>query len=214
MNFIPREKAPNKANSNYYSNDNIYYKCNYSMPNCTCYAHGRYHEIFGVWSPCRGNANKWIDEAKKAKWETSKYPELGSVVVWDCKGGCGHVAIVEEIKNNGDIVCSNSAWGGSEFYMQTFKFNKNYAWTGSKHKYTLLGFIRPQKVFTETEKKLTVTGSLYLRKFYSKNSDIVTTMHRGDKFDYSGRFVFRDNVKWLYGKFDTCKGWASAKYMK
>ena len=45
--FKPRFEAPKKTNTYYYSDDNIFYKYGYGMPNCTCYAWGRAYEILG-----------------------------------------------------------------------------------------------------------------------------------------------------------------------
>lgn len=52
-------------------------------------------------------------------------------------GGNGHVAIVEEINENGDIVTSNSAWQSTFFYTDNLLKSNNYNFTG----YTFQGFI-------------------------------------------------------------------------
>lgn len=65
MIFLPRTKCPDKNDPLYYSNQNIFHKCGYGLPNCTAYAYGRFKEITGVWLPCRGNAEDWIAEADK-----------------------------------------------------------------------------------------------------------------------------------------------------
>ena len=61
-----------------------------------------------------------------------------------CFGGAspGHVAIVEEIHDNGVIVTSNSAWRGSYFYLETLTPDANgvYHYQGSSY-YTSQGFI-------------------------------------------------------------------------
>lgn len=219
MKYNARTKPPDKSNKLYYSDKNIFYRYGYGMPNCTCYAYGRYAEIFGVFLPCRGNAEDWLTEAKNKGEKVGNNPSLGAVAIWKCgklksgDDGAGHVAVVEEIKANGDIVCSNSAWGGTEFYMQTFSYKKGYAWKGKKYKYDFLGFIEPRITLTESEKPMTVTGSLYLRGLPSKKGCIRATMHKGDTFLYDGLFYFADGVKWLHGTFDNCIGYASAKYM-
>lgn len=71
-------------------------------------------------------------------------PALGAVICFeDTSGGDGHVAIVEQINNDGEsIVTSNSAWGGGYFYTQTLYRSNNYCWTGSNdHFYQTQGFI-------------------------------------------------------------------------
>lgn len=52
-------------------------------------------------------------------------------------GGDGHVAIVEEINENGDIVTSNSGWQSTFFYIDNLLKSNNYNFTG----YTFQGFI-------------------------------------------------------------------------
>lgn len=52
--------------------------------------------------------------------------------------GAGHVAIVEEIKPNGDIVVSQSAYGGQEFYLSTLTKASGYMYAASR---PLVGFI-------------------------------------------------------------------------
>lgn len=51
--------------------------------------------------------------------------------------GAGHVAIVEEIDENGNITCSNSAWQSTYFYITNLIKNNNYSYSH----YTFQGFI-------------------------------------------------------------------------
>ena len=44
MTFKPRLTAPTTDNRFYYK-DNVFYKSGYGMPNCTCYAWGRFYEL-------------------------------------------------------------------------------------------------------------------------------------------------------------------------
>ncbi|MBD5113123.1 MAG: hypothetical protein HDT42_11435 [Ruminococcaceae bacterium] len=77
---------------------------------------------------------------------------MGAVACWR-KGkafnesdGCGHVAIVEEIKPNGDIVCSNSAYGGSRFYVKEYSKSAGYNYGAL----TFQGFILPPVDFEDS----------------------------------------------------------------
>ncbi len=126
------------------------------LPNCVGYAWGRFYEITGKRpSLSRANAENWwgytVDGYKR-----SQTPIEGAVICWR-KGqagnendGAGHVAIVEEVKSNGDVVTSNSAYGGTRFYMKTVTKASNYS-IGSA--YTFQGFILPPNmgVFAPTE---------------------------------------------------------------
>lgn len=62
---------------------------------CTSYVASRATITWG------GNAGQWLGNAAAQGYETSKQPELGSIVVTS-ESGAGHVAIVEEIK--GDVM--------------------------------------------------------------------------------------------------------------
>lgn len=153
--FIPRLTAPAKDNKffiNYsrggYNTAIIMDSTGSVLPNCVGYAQGRYREICNdtkIWSAVgnnlAGNAETFFECAKKAGLPTGQSPKLGAIIVWEGKGSAaGHVAIVEEIKSNGDIVTSNSAWNGTRFYTQTLTKASGYLYTtdGSR---PLLGFI-------------------------------------------------------------------------
>ena len=80
--------------------------------NCTWYAFGRFSEILGRKAELpTGNAGTWYRNC--TAYKKGKVPKPGAVAVWTYSdGGAGHVAVVEEVKSNGDIVTSNSAWNG------------------------------------------------------------------------------------------------------
>lgn len=143
--FTPRKTAPNKNNENYYSDKNIFYACGYGMPNCTAYAWGRLLELTGKsYDKLCGNAEDWWAVAEKAGLKRGNTPKLGAIVcfragkVKNNSDGAGHVCVVEEIKSNGDIVVSNSAWKGTEFYLMTLTKASGYVYDASR---PLQGFI-------------------------------------------------------------------------
>lgn len=116
--FTPRLYAPAYGNSYYYG-DNVFYNSGYGMPNCTAYAWGRAYEILGE-KPClsTGDAGSWFEYNKKHKiYAYGKEPQVGAIACFDNVYG-GHVAVVERIENN-IITFSNSAYGGSNFYLTT-----------------------------------------------------------------------------------------------
>ena len=119
--FHPRLSAPDIDDACYYSDDNIFYEAGYGMPNCTCYAWGRVYELSGekpVLSPY--DAGTWYDYNKEnGVYRYGDTPCEGAIACWAyADGGPGHVAVVEEV--DGDtVVCSNSAYSGTEFYLDT-----------------------------------------------------------------------------------------------
>lgn len=143
--YTPRLTAPAKTDKNYYSDKNIFYACGYGMPNCTAYAWGRLLELTGKsYDKLCGNAEDWWGVAEKAGLKKGKTPKLGAIVCWkagkvkDGSDGAGHVGVVEQIKSNGDIVVSNSAWKGTEFYLMTVTKASGYVYDSSRQ---LQGFI-------------------------------------------------------------------------
>lgn len=142
--FTKRTTAPAKSDKHYYS-DNIFYACGYGMPNCTAYAWGRLYEITGKKHVAlHGNAEEWWAAADNAGLQKGQTPKLGAIICWRAgnattgSDGAGHVAVVEEIKSNGDIVTSNSAWKGTNFYMQTLTKASGYQYSSNRQ---LQGFI-------------------------------------------------------------------------
>lgn len=156
MRFTPRLTAPNKTDRHFinYSKGGyntcivINQSTGYVMPNCVGYAQGRLLEIRSEskanWKLPACNAEDWYDTAKAQGLQVGQTPKLGAVVCWragnthNSADGAGHVAIVEEIKPNGDIVVSQSAYGGQEFYLSTLTKASGYMYAASR---PLVGFI-------------------------------------------------------------------------
>lgn len=92
------------------------------IANCTGYVHGRWLELGNTtteYNLSNGHAKSYWGHADG--YERGQEPRLGAVL---CMGGGenGHVAIVEEILDNGDIMCSESNWGKSIFeYVRRYK---------------------------------------------------------------------------------------------
>lgn len=175
MAYTPRLSAP--PQNKYYCSDNIFYQSGYGMPNCTCYAWGRFYEISGSRPRlCTGNAGNWYDYTSDG-YSRGKTPKLGAVAVWKKPGAAGHVAIVEKINSDGSIETSNSAWGGSYFYTDTLY--PPYYSCGSY--YTLQGFIYNPTV-SSSGSVSTTTSSNKLAEFLKVVND-----HVGDDGYWSWR---------------------------
>lgn len=145
--FVPRLDSSGMEGSVYYYGGNPFYNAGYGLPNCTCYAWGRWYELLGYQpSLSTGNADTFVD--RNTVYEVGSTPKLGAILCWKYTGSMsgegGHVAVVEQINDDGSIVTSNSAWGGSYFYTQTLY--PPYEWAS----YTSLqGFIYPPVDFSE-----------------------------------------------------------------
>lgn len=153
--FIPRTSAPS-ASDKYWKyasygglNECIHIGGGSVLPNCVGYAWGRFYELTGTRPKLsKGNAENWYANTADG-YKRSQTPTLGAVACWR-KGqafnesdGCGHVAVVEEIKANGDIVVSQSAYGGSRFYVSTYSKANGY----SQGALVFQGFILPPVQF-------------------------------------------------------------------
>lgn len=163
--YTPRLKAPSNNDKNWvhYTRDGYNYCIRISgsscLPNCVGYAWGRWRELLGKKPKLStNNAEDWW--AKSDGYKRGQEPALGAVACWR-KGkagygadGAGHVAIVEKIDADGTVTLSNSAYGGTRFYLS--KFKKGKFDLGSK--YYLQGFIylpntEPPKKETKPEQK-------------------------------------------------------------
>lgn len=156
MKFIPRLTAPAKDDKRFIH----YSKGGYNtcimidkntgsvLPNCVGYAQGRLLEILGAkapnWKLPACNAEDWIETAQKNGFKTGMTPKLGAITVFRAgathngSDGAGHVVVVEEIKANGDIVVSQSAYGGSRWYLSTLTKASGYIYSANR---PLEGFV-------------------------------------------------------------------------
>ena len=173
MAYTPRLNDNGMINNFHWYSQNPFYQSGYGLPNCTCYAWGRFWEIgdplsIGANTPTlpTSNGGSWWGDVDTTVYNVGQTPELGSVICFsdDYPDGDGHVAIVEVINSDGSIVCSNSAWGGAYFYLTTLYPNVNYKYSH----YTKQGFIYNPFVTptpTPTRKRNKFPWVLYARKF-------------------------------------------------
>lgn len=119
------------------------------LPNCCGLVHGRWLESqkqtdYNKYDKlCTGNAHSYW--GKNDGYKRGQTPKLGSIICFSKSGGYGHVAFVEEVKSNGDILTSNSGYSGTYFFTKTLKKSNNYKYSNA---YTLQGFIYPPVEFT------------------------------------------------------------------
>lgn len=163
MEYKKRLTVPSKNNKYYYSN-NVFYKSGYGMPNCTCYAWGRFYEITKTKPKlCTMNAEEWYKY--NDGYKRGNTPKLGAIAVWsmgkvgNSRDGAGHVAVVEEIYSDGSFLTSNSAYRSTMFYTKKIgKYKKLY-------NYKFLGFIYPPIEFDINKiKELQSSLNLYNSK--------------------------------------------------
>lgn len=174
MTFTPRLNDIGMLNNFHWYSQNPFYIAGYGLPNCTCYAWGRFWEESdplgtGENRPTlpTSNGGSWWGDVDRSVYETGQIPKLGAVICFsdDNPGGDGHVAIVEEIRQDGTIVCSNSAWGGTYFYLTTLSPTNNYKYSHfTKQGFIYNSLITPPTPPTPTVRRSRFPWVLYTRK--------------------------------------------------
>lgn len=142
--YYPRLTDEGMLGNHWYYEDNPFFNAGFGLPNCTCYAWGRRAEILNE-APnlSTGNADTfWGYNERTGAFPSGQTPRLGAIVCWSYTGSHsgdgGHVAVVEQINDDGTIITSNSAWGGAYFYTQSLREDNGYEWASYTH---LQGFI-------------------------------------------------------------------------
>lgn len=180
-NFTARKSAPGTTNKNFiHSSKGGHNRCilitgSSCIPNCVGYAWGRWRELLGKnHNLSLGNAENWYPNTADG-YKRGSTPKLGAVICWR-KGqtynesdGAGHVAIVEEIKSNGDIVTSESVYGGERFRTRAYTKASGYKLTN----HVFQGFIYPPVTF-EVEKVKETAKAKYTTGTYKVTADVLT----------------------------------------
>lgn len=181
MAYQPRLNSDDIQGNFHWYSENPFYLANYGMPNCTCYAWGRFWEIGDPLSqhinkpvnlPTSDGGQWWGQAVASGYYQIGQTPQLGAVICFDRPGESGHVAIVEEIGqiNGRDIiVTSNSAWQSTFFYTQTLYADQNYGWSS----YNFQGFIYnpfAEPIPQETTKRKNFKWVLYANKIRARNN--------------------------------------------
>mgnify|MGYP003602314787 CR=1 FL=1 len=129
--FTPRLTSDGMLNNPYWYADNPFYQAGYGLPNCTCYAWGRWYEITGK-SPDKlplGDAKTWYADAQANGLSVGGVPQLGAILCTYYDNG-GHVAVVEEIRGN-EITISNSGYPSTYFWIEDLQPPYLAPWTPS-----------------------------------------------------------------------------------
>lgn len=139
--FYPRLTADGINGNRLWYADNPFYQNGYGLPNCTCYAWGRFWEIGGGTPETRpalslGDAYQWWNYADG--YERGNKIELGAVVCYSGGdySGLGHVAVVEQIFDDYAVV-SNSAYDSYYWQLDNIALNGTFP----RGHYTFQGFI-------------------------------------------------------------------------
>lgn len=142
--YKPRLTADGIRGNPYWYSRNPFYQAGYGLPNCTCYAWGRFWEnadkdndFSNRPNLSTGNAEDWYGYTADG-YERGTTPEPGAIACYanGPYSGNGHVCVVEEIASD-HIVTSNSAWNGSYFYLMNIGLNGQHPVSG----YQFQGFI-------------------------------------------------------------------------
>ena len=120
------------------------------LSNCVGYAIGRFNEI-GGYNECKYlkpvNAERFIDYAIPQGLKISQAPQLGACAVWQGgessqgSDGAGHVAIVEQINDDGSIITSESGYGDKRPFWTSYRQKGKGNWGQKTGVYKFLGFI-------------------------------------------------------------------------
>lgn len=191
--FTPRLTADGIYLSKCYYADNPFYQSGYGLPNCTCYAWGRFYEISGVYPSNLplGNGGEWFPSAvEQGYYETGYTPALGAVACYSSTiGGSGHVAIVEVINADGSFTISQSGYyrpiasypPDTEDYFWTNECDattKKASWMGN---YTFQGFIyNPEQPVTPPAKDW-IAKNAYLNRAEMENNVLLAWYYFGSR---------------------------------
>ena len=146
MSYTPRTTQPSDDDLRFRSNDGLQGSNGYNnfpnvrarwgglspylgsvLANCTGYCQGRWMELGNTNTPYafHGNAGDWINEARQAGYAIGSEPQLGAIVVFAgwATNRAGHVAIVEEISDDGSYIkCSESNYGSTIFEWPVYRY--------------------------------------------------------------------------------------------
>ena len=115
-----------------------------ALSNCVGWVIGRAMEILQTQTNPLPHLNA-EDFYNNTKLQKGKPPKNGSIIcwkqgkLWNGGDGCGHVAVVEKVVSDNEIITSESAYGGMAFYTKR-RNNNNGKW-GASASYELMGFI-------------------------------------------------------------------------
>ncbi len=100
----------------------------YPYGQCTWWADQRYYQLHGVYVPWTSNSDAWLwtSRAEEFGWHVSSKPTVGAIMDMqpDVQGasGLGHVAVVEQVLGDGEIIASSMNWGADPSAVTDFQF--------------------------------------------------------------------------------------------
>lgn len=225
--FIPRLTRPEDNNPYYNTKSNGGYStaCKGSptqskwnvCSNCVGYAFGRFNEIAqNTKMSYLRPVNAELFMQYKGSLETGMIPRVGACMVWQ-KGatlsgsdGTGHVAIVEKVISDTEIVTSESGWKAKQpFWTQTRK-KGNGNW-GQSSTYKFLGFIynpasccqntnTPTNTSTNSSNtSITNTNTLTNTSTISKNQTVQTAKLKDTKLTGTYTVIADDGLNLRFG---------------
>ena len=148
--FQPRLSSTGIRYSPYWYSQNPFYLSGYGMPNCTCYAWGRFWEI--------SDPNRLYDNSTRPRLSTGngqdffphtqdgytrgRTPQLGAIACYSGGNysGLGHVCVLEQHNSDDTWTVSESAWNGY-FFRASHKILANGDYNDPVAGYTFQGFI-------------------------------------------------------------------------
>lgn len=153
MNFKMRTTKPEAGNKYYIRKSSGGYNpcilgkptdkdCNV-LSNCVGYAVGRFNEEIEA-PGCKYlkscNAENFI--RYNPNLEYGQTPRTGACMCWEGKGSkAGHVAIVEKVISEVEVITSESAYNGKPFYNKTRHKGTNGNWGMTRSSYSFNGFL-------------------------------------------------------------------------
>ena len=96
---------------------------------CTWWASQRYYQLHGIYVPwmTQSDAWQWQARAQDFHWKVSGAPHVGDIIdlqPWvEGAYGLGHVAVVEQVLGNGDVMASNLNWGAFPWQVTDVEFS-------------------------------------------------------------------------------------------
>jgi hypothetical protein len=121
------------------------------LPSSTAYAWGRFYEVIGEAPKLpTSDASSWYNY-KADGYKRGDTPKVGAIACWASSKG-GYVAVVEQVKSDGSIITSESAWDGEGIWRLFDREKGTDGNWGMASSYTFQGFIYcPQTVGASKE---------------------------------------------------------------
>ena len=146
-----------------------------ALANCVGYCWGRFAFLEGnekckvgcaVGNDYPNDAWIWYKNSMAQGYEVGDKPKLGAVAVWSRANGKGHVAMVEQVNEDGSWESSESGYNTTPVWF-TKKYNAKSTRTGFK----FIGFIYPKFEFvTELDNTLKVGDKVKIIAVGNANS--------------------------------------------